>query len=197
VSVKREAGTWYALCSGDHLGLTAFATRSDGTEIATPRQRRSAPRRLRIAQRRVARRQTGGTGRRTAVRLLPQAHAQVQHQRADFHHRVSRALVTRDGLLVVDELKVRGRARSRLARSVHDGGWAAFLAKLDYKVEGAGRRVVRVHPAGTTQRWSACGDHVPKTLRQRWHACPTCELSLARAENAARAILRLGPIRVS
>jgi putative transposase len=207
VSVKREAGRWYVLFSceveptllppselavGIDVGLTAFATLSDGSEIANPRRSQASRRRLRIAQRRVARRKQGGNGRRKAVRLLQKVHARVQHQRADFHHKASRALVARYGLICVEDLNVRGLAGSMLAGPVHDAGWASFLAKLDYKAEGAGRRVVRVNPAGTTQRCSACGTHVPKTLNQRWHDCHACGLSLSRDENAAREILRLG-----
>jgi putative transposase len=207
VSVKREVGRWYALFScevassplpasdeavGIDVGLSACATLSDGSEIANPRYARQAQARLRPAQRRVARRKQGSNGRRTAVARLQKAHARVEHQRADFHHKTARSIVNRYGLVAVEDLNVKGLAASMLARSVHDAGWTAFLAKLAYKAESAGRRVVRVNPAGTTQRCSACGAHVPKTLTQRRHDCPACGLSLPRDENAAREILRLG-----
>ena len=207
VSVKRESGKWYALFScedapaplppsaatvGIDIGLTTFATLSDGSEIANPRHLRAVYRQLRIAQRRVARRKPGSNGRRKAVRQLQHTHARVQHQRIDFHHKVSRDLVNRFGLLVIEDLNVKGLARAMLAGPVHDAGWASFLAKLDYKAASAGRRVMRVNPAGTTQRCSSCGTHVPKLLSQRWHDCPTCGLSLSRDDNAAREILRLG-----
>lgn len=167
VSVKRESGRWYALFSceveaaplpasdeavGIDLGLTRFTSLSDGTEIANPRHARKAQRRLRVAQRRVARRKKGANGRRNAVRLLQRAHDHIQNQRADFHHKTARILVDRYGLIAVEDLNVSGLAGSMLARSIHDAGWTAFLAKLDYKAEGAGRRVIRVNPAGTTQR---------------------------------------------
>jgi putative transposase len=207
VSVKREAGRWYVLFScevkrsplpasaeavGVDVGLTAFATLSDGTEVDNPRHLRAAQRRLRIAQRRVARRRKGSGGRRAAVGLLQRAHAHVRSQRADFHHKTARALIDRYGLIAVEDLNVRGLAHSMLARSIHDAGWALFLARLDDKAASAGRRVVRVNPDGTTQRCSRCGEHVPKTLTQRWHDCPVCGLSLSRDQNAAREILRLG-----
>jgi transposase len=91
------------------------------------------------------------------------------------------------------EMRVDMIALEMMPEHVHlDAGWASFLAKLDYKAESAGRRVLRVNPAGTTQRCSACSTYVPKTLTQRWHDCPACGLSLSRDENAAREILRLG-----
>lgn len=207
VSVKREAGKWYALFSceiepsplpasddavGIDVGLTAFATLSDGSEIANPRYARKAQAAVRRAQRKVARRKKHGNSRRKAVVLLQKAHAHVVNQRNDFHHKAARALVGRFGLIAVEDLNIKGLAGSMLARSVHDAGWGMFLQRLDDKAESAGRQIVRVNPNGTTQRCSGCQTTVPKTLRQRWHDCPACGLSLGRDENAAREILRLG-----
>jgi putative transposase len=85
VSVTHETGNWYALFScevepsplpavveavGIDVGLTTFAVLSDGSEIANPRYARKAQARLRVAQRRVARRKRGGSGRRKAVEDL-------------------------------------------------------------------------------------------------------------------------------
>ena len=207
VSVKREAGRWYALFScevepaalppsdeavGIDLGLTTFAVLSDGSEIANPRYARKAAAAVRRAQRKVARRKRRSNGRRKAVVLLQKAHAHVVHQRNDFHHKAARALVDRFGLIVVEALNVKSLAGSMLARSVHDAAWGMFLDRLDEKAESAARQVVRVNPNGTTQRCSGCQTMVPKTLSLRWHDCPACGLSLSRDENAAREILRLG-----
>ena len=207
VSVKREAGHWYALFScevepsplpasaeavGIDVGLTTFAVLSDGSEIANPRYARKAAATVRRAQRKVARRKKRGNGRRKAVVLLQKAHAHVAAQRNDFHHKAARALVDRFGLIAVEALNIKGLASSMLARSVHDAGWGMFLARIDEKAESAARVVVRVNPNGTTQRCSGCQTTVPKTLSQRWHDCPACGLSLGRDDNAAREILRLG-----
>ena len=207
VSVKREAGTWYALFScevdavplpasdetvGIDVGLTTFAVLSDGSEITNPRYARKAAAAVRRAQRKVARRTRRSNGRRKAVALLQKAHAHVANQRSDFHHKAARALVDRFGLIAVEDLNVKGLAGSMLARSVHDAGWGMFLQRLDDKAESAGRQIVRVNPNGTTQRCSGCRTTVPKTLSQRWHDCPVCGLSLSRDQNAAREILRLG-----
>jgi len=207
VSIKREAGNWYALFScevepsplpssdeavGIDVGLTTFAVLSDGTEIPNPRYARRAAAAVRRAQRTVARRKRGGTGRRKAVTLLQKAHAHVANQRNDFQHKAARALVDRFGLVAVEDLNLKGLASSMLARSVHDAGWGMFLQRLDDKAESAGRQIVRVNPNGTTQRCSGCQTTVPKALSQRWHDCPVCGLRLGRDENAAREILRLG-----
>jgi putative transposase len=176
---------------GVDVGLTHFATLSDGTAIANPRHARRAEAKMRRAQRRIARRRRGSAGRRDAVRRLQAAHAHVRHQRADMHHKLAHALVARYGLIAVEDLPVKGLAAGRLAKSVHDASWSSFVDKLAYKAEHAGRVLVKVDPRGTSQHCT-CGAHVPKTLSQRWHQCPACGLSAARDQVAAELILWRG-----
>ena len=76
-----------------------------------------------------------------------------------------------------------------LAKSVHDAGWGQFVSILSTKAAEAGRMLVKVNPAGTTQDCSGCGEHVPKTLSERWHSC-ACGLSVGRDLNAALNILK-------
>jgi putative transposase len=206
VTVKREAGKWYACFSvecqakplpesaasvGIDVGLTAFATLSDGTGVENPRHSRGAQAKLRRAQRKVARRKRGGNNRKKAVRELQAAHAHVRNQRADFHHKVSRWLICHFGLIVVEDLNVKGLASGMLAKSVTDAGWSSLIDKLTYKAEEAGRLLIKVDPRGTSQRCT-CGASVPKTLGQRWHECQGCGLSAARDHVSAQEILRRG-----
>ena len=79
----------------------------------------------------------------------------------------------RYGVIAVEDLKVKGLSRGRLARSVQDAGWNCFFAKLCYKAECADRELVRVDPRQTSQS-CLCGCPVPKTLGDRWHECPVC-----------------------
>ena len=79
-----------------------------------------------------------------------------------------------------------------LAKSISDAGWGAFLTILTYKAACAGRRVIAVNPAYTSQWCSGCGELVEKDLSVRVHTCPHCGLVLDRDQNAAINILRLG-----
>ncbi len=90
-------------------------------------------------------------------------------------------------------MRVRTRGRNhRLAKSIADAGWRAFLTILTFKAESAGKRVPAVNPAFTSQACSGCGVIVSKGLSVRWHTCPDCGASLHRDHNAALNILRLG-----
>ena len=95
------------------------------------------------------------------------------------------------GTIAVEDLNLRGLARGMLAKSVTDAGWSAFLHKLSYKAENAGRELWQVDPRGTSQR-CVCGAEVPKRLSQRWHECESCGLSVSRDHASALEILRLG-----
>jgi putative transposase len=206
VTVKREAAKWYAVFSveceakplpvsagvvGMDVGLSAFATLSDGTEIENPRYYREAQAKLRRAQRKVARCKRGSNNRKKAVRELQRAHAHVRNQREDFAHKVSRTLIVLFGLIVIEQLNIKGLAAGMLAKSVNDAGWSSFIAKLVYKAEEAGRVLLKVDPRGTSQR-CICGAPNPKMLSQRWHQCDDCGLSVARDHASALEILRLG-----
>lgn len=203
-TITREAGRWYGCFSlvrdaaplpssdakiGIDVGLTHFATLSDSTGIETPGYYRRAQAKLRVAQRRLSRRTSKhGKRRRKAVLLLQKAHATIAHQRSTFHHKLSRDLVNRYGLIAVENLNIKGLAGGMLAKSVHDAGWSQFLTFLTYKAEDAGRELVKVDPRGTSQICT-CGASVPKRLKDRWHLCHVCGLSLPRDHVSAQVIL--------
>jgi transposase len=90
-------------------------------------------------------------------------------------------------------LKTR-KARARLAKSVHDAGWAAFTRMLEYKSVRYGRvfrKIGRFEP--TSQRCSTCGvTDGPKPLHIRQWTCVACGTVLDRDLNAARNIVALG-----
>jgi putative transposase len=209
VTISREADGWYVGIScadmpveplpltgqatGIDLGLESFATLSDGTMIHNPRCYRRAERRFKTAQRRVARRKRGSNRRRKAVQLLAKAHQTVKRQRQDFQHKAALALLQQYDTIYHEELQVANLLRNHhLAKSIADAGWSGFLSIPNHKAACAGRSVVAVNPAYTSQTCSGCGVMVQKGLSVRWHRCPDCGTSLHRDHNAARNIERLG-----
>jgi putative transposase len=211
VTLSHEADGWYVAVScaavpvhvlpstgqetGIDLGLESFATLADGARIFTPAYYRKAEAYLRRCQRRVARRTKGSHRRHKAVALLAKAHQHIARQRRDFHHKEARKLVQAYDVIYHEDLRVANMVRNHhLAKSIADAGWSVFLTILAFKAASAGKRVVAVNPAFTSQRCSgpACGVIVSKGLSVRWHACPNCGTSLHRDHNAALNILRLG-----
>lgn len=177
---------------GVDLGLLQFAATNDGQLFDNPRPLKAARLKMERAQRRVTRRRKGSKRRRAAVGLLQRKYAHVTNIRRENHILVSKNLVANYDTIFVEDLNMKGLTKSYLAKSIHDAGWSGFLHWLNVKAEEAGRKVVKVNPAGTSQICSGCLSEVRKDLSIRIHNCPTCGLSIDRDVNAACNILRLG-----
>jgi putative transposase len=138
----------------------------------------------------------GSDRRRKAAQLLARAHQQVKRQRQDFHHKTAPAIVSENDTIYDEDVQTATMLKNHhLAKSISDAGWAAFLTILADKAACAGRRVVAVHPAFTSQTCSGCGVLVSKDWSVRWHSCPDCGTSLHRDHNAAKNRERLGQSR--
>jgi putative transposase len=93
----------------------------------------------------------------------------------------------------VEDLCVKGLARTKLAKSVHDAGWSQFVTMLEYKAARHGRgfaKAGRFFPS--SKMCSACGavaDEMPLNVRS-W-TCP-CGTVHDRDVNAAINILAAG-----
>jgi IS605 OrfB family transposase len=113
---------------------------------------------------------------------------------ADWLHKESTRIIRDSQAVYVEDLCVSGLGRTRLAKSVHDAGWSAFTAMLEYKARKHGRtfaRTGRFEP--TSQTCSACGvKDGPKPLSIRAWTCAACGTVHDRDVNAARNIAALG-----
>ncbi|WP_217132269.1 RNA-guided endonuclease TnpB family protein [Streptomyces sp. AC558_RSS880] len=172
---------------GIDLGLTHFAVLSDGTKIDSPRFLRRAEKKLKKAQRELSRKQKGSKNRAKARLKVARAHAKVADARREFHHQLSTKLISESQGIAVEDLSVAGLARTRLAKSVHDAGWSAFLGMLEYKAARYGRTFVRIGRfTPTSQTCSICGaKDGPKPLHVREWTCSACGTVHDRDHNAA------------
>jgi putative transposase len=171
--------------TGIDVGLKEFLTTSDNDVVKIPQYYRKSQKRLRVIQKRVSRRQKGSNRRKKAVKQVALHHKKVADTRKDFHFKTANNLLKKYDVIAVEDLNVKGLARTRLAKSVLDAGWSSFLSILTNKAENAGLLVIQVIASGTSQDCSSCGVKVPKKLHVRWHDCPSCGCSLDRDHNAA------------
>jgi putative transposase len=123
---------------GIDLGLTHFAVLSDGRVINSPRFLRRAEKKLKKAQRDLSRKQKGSKNREKARLKVARAHAKVADARREFHHQFSTKLIRENQAIGVEDLAVRGLARTRLAKSVHDAGWAHSCTCWSTRRSGTG-----------------------------------------------------------
>lgn len=198
--IKRECGKWFVIFTvetekeplpktgqsiGLDVGISAFATLSDGTQIDNFKYYEQSQKKLRVAQRRVARRKKGGNRRRKAVLQLKKIHQRIRNQRNDFQHKVCNYLVKNFDVIAIEKLNTLGLSKGILAKQMHDVAIGNFFQKLKNKAVEAGREVIEVNPAYTSQDCSACGERVKKDLSVRIHHCLNCGLVLDRDQNAA------------
>jgi putative transposase len=205
-TVKHQVDGWYVIFAveenqsrflpklgnsvGIDVGIESFATLSTGEQIENPRFLRQTERELKTAQRRVSRRTNKKSSRRRrAVKSLAKKHQKVARQRLDFFHKVSLNILREFDDIAIEDLNIKRMVKNhRLGKSISDAAWGTFASVLEDKAESAGRRVVRVPAAYTSQECSQCGQHLRKSLAVREHKCG-CGFVTHRDHNAALNIL--------
>jgi putative transposase len=205
---RTTTGKWFAflVCDGDthplkksaesvgiDAGLHSFAYLSNGESIAAPKFFRRGEKVLERAQQKLAPTARGSKERRRRRRVIAQVYERIANRRRNFARQLSRRIVNRFGLIAVEDLDVKQMVLDkRLSKSISDAAWSQFFQQLVYKAEDAGRTVVKVNPAYTSQTCSSCGHRQKLALADRTYVCECCGLKLNRDHNAAINILRLG-----
>ena len=208
--IERKAGRWFisiqcdlgpaptklavvdeAKTTGIDLGLTTFATLSNGEEIGNPRFYRTSEKQLAERQRKLSRKQRGSKSRQRAKLLDAKMYAHISNQRLDFARKLAKNLFSRFDFVGFEELNIRKMVKTpSFSKSINDVAWGIFLRCLTCKAEEAGKWAVGVNPSGTSQDCSRCNEKVPKELSVRTHDCPKCGLVLGRDHNAAQNVLQ-------
>lgn len=186
VTIKRErTGKWYATFScnvppkqlpsiptqtGLDLGITSFATTSEGQHIENPRFFKHEQKALARQQKKFSKSEKGSRLRKKLGKRVCKIHERVKDRRSNFTHQTSRKLVNEFGTIFVEDLNIRSMLEESghrcLHKSISDAAWSAFLCQLACKAEWAGRRVIKVNPAYTSRTClrGSCSEHDP--LRQ-------------------------------
>jgi putative transposase len=142
----------------------------------------------------LSRKAKGSKNRAKARIKVARQHARVADRRRDWHHKASTQIIRDNQAVYVEDLAVAALARTRLAKSVHDAGWTAFVNMLEYKAVKHGRyfaKIGRFEP--TSQVCSVCGiKNGPKPLHVREWTCQGCGTVHDRDQNAAHNTLAAG-----
>ena len=179
---------------GVDVGIRHLAVLSTGRVIPNPKALERSLRKVRRLNRQLHRRRPGSVRRCQTRRRLARVHASAANLRRDALHKLTTALATENGTLVVEQLNVAGMVRNRhLARALSDSGLAELRRQLSYKTVWYGSQLIvadRFYPSSKT--CSACGWVKAKlTLAERTFACESCGLRMDRDLNAARNLAKL------
>lgn len=206
IRIRRQAGEWYACFAcevhehplpstgktvGIDVGIHHLLATSENDVVENPRWYRSEQRKLRVIQRRVARRKEGGTNRRKSVLDLQRQHFHIANRRKDFLDKLVCHFTTQYDAIALEDLQIHGMVRNHhLSKSILDAGWGYLKQRLIDKAVEAGRQVLLVDPAYTSKTCCSCGALFPELLLvDRWVDC-VCGLTMDRDVNAACNILK-------
>ena len=171
---------------GVDLGLKDFAVLSSGERIPAPQFARQAERKMRRAQRQLSRLDHASRRRLRTKRKVALLHRHIANQRNDFLHKLTTRLVREHDGICIEDLSVKGLAKTKLARGILDAGPGEFRRQLEYKTVWNRRHLAvidRWYPSSKTCH--ACGAvNDALTLADRSWTC-VCGLHHDRDLNAA------------
>lgn len=179
---------------GIDLGITTFATTSNGDKIKSPDLKKEYQK-LKKLQRKLSKKQKGSKNRNKARLKVARQYERITSIRRNFHHQVSRKLVNENQVIVLEDLKIKNMVKNhKLSRAISEQGWYQFRSFLEYKCDWYGRELIIINQwYPSSKNCSSCGSiqtKMPLSVRE-W-TCPDCGSVHDRDINAAKNILAVG-----
>jgi putative transposase len=189
VTVSATGGKWYASIQtqqevpdpvptatsavGADVGITRFATLSDGGHIEPLNPLKRLMLALAKAQRKMARKVKFSQNWKKAKARVTRLHSAIANARRDFLHKTTSTLCKNQALVAIEDLQIKNmsasakgttaepgknvRQKAGLNRSILDQGWGEFRRQLEYKLAWAGGWVIAVPPQNTSRTCPCCG----------------------------------------
>jgi putative transposase len=207
ITVSCVAGKWYASIQtereveqpvhpatrivGIDLGITRFATLSDGSPIEPLNGFKKHEVRLARCQRAMSGKTKYSRNWIKAKARVQKIHTRIGNVRRDFLHKLTTTISQNHAIVCIEDLQVLNmsrsaagsvekpgrsvRAKSGLNKSLLDQGWGEFRRQLEYKQGWLGGDVLAVPPHNTSRTCPVCG-HVSADNRQTQarFACVEC-----------------------
>ncbi len=192
---------------GVDLGVKTLATLSTGAVIESPKPLNRYTRKMSRLQREMSRRHRGSGRHKRTCRKVARVHQQVANARKDATHKLTTALTSTYGTVVIEDLNVVGmtakpkpvqrpdgsyaqngrRRKAGLNRAIADASFGEIRRQIEYKAKWRGGQVIvvdRFYPSSKT--CSSCGAAKAKlSLAERTYSCDACGLVIDRDLNAA------------
>ena len=175
---------------GIDLGLEHFATVTNdfgSQKVEHPKYLRREEERLKKLQKSFSKKQKGSENSEKARLRLARRHAYITNARNDFLHKLSKAIIDENQVVVVEDINVKGLLKTRLAKSIADSGWSKLLTYLKYKAEWYGRTLIQVDRFFPSSKLChRCGHkNEDLALNDRTWCCPACGETHDRDVNAS------------
>jgi putative transposase len=188
ITLSASGGKWYASIQtvreveqpvasgagavGIDLGITRFATLSDGSFVAPLNSCKKHEAQLRRSQRALSRKTQFSQNWRKAKGRVQRIHTRIGNTRRDFLHKATTLISKNHAMVCIEDLRVRNmsrsaksnaeqagknvRAKSGLNKSILDHGWFEFRRQLQYKLDWTGGILLAVPPHNTSRTCPDC-----------------------------------------
>lgn len=181
---------------GIDLGISHFATISNGEKIDNPRLLKIKLDRIMRESRKLSRKQKESKNRDKQKIKLAKLHEKVTNSRKDFHHKLSYKL-THDkqvDTIVMETLSIQNMMKNKkLSRHIGDCAWFQFQTFLKYKCDWYGKNFIQIGRFEPSSKLCSCGvvNH-QLTLKDREWTCQSCGLTHDRDILASNNIKHIG-----
>ena len=196
ITVRQSCGKWFVSIQtereveqplpqggavGIDMGITRFATISDGTFYVPLNSFKRHERALRRAQQAMSRKTKFSNNWKKVKARIQKIHSRIGNARRDYLHKATTTISQNHAMVCIEDLQVRNmsksaagssakpgrnvRAKSGLNKAILDQGWFEFRRQLDYKLAWKGGWLVAVPPQNTSRTCPCCG-HVSADNRQ-------------------------------
>lgn len=229
VTVSQSGGKWFVSIQtqrevgqpvphgnavGIDMGITRFATFSDGSFLEPLNSFKRHEDTLRKAQQAMSRKTKFSRNWKKAKTRIQRIHARIGNTRRDYLHKASTTISKNHAMVCVEDLQVRNMSKSAtgtaeapgrnvsakagLNKAILDQGWFEFRRQLDYKIQWQGGWLIAVPPRNTSQTCPDCG-HISGANRrtQALFKCVTCGYENNADHVGAINVLRAGHARLA
>jgi putative transposase len=158
---------------GIDLGISNFATYSDGTKIQSPNFLKKQLKKLKYQQRFLKNKVKGSNNSKKQYYRIAKIHQKIRLQRSDFLHKLSNQVTNEYDVICVESLKIKELLmKKQLSRSIADQGWGIFINQLQYKAEQKGKHLTKIGTyQPSTKTCSCCGSIRQMKLSDRVYVC--------------------------
>ena len=182
---------------GIDTGLKHYVVASDGLTDEPTHEAKKEKRKLKLLQRRLAKKEYGSRQFRILKQRIARLHEHVANLRTDHIHKLTHYLAYENQAttICVEDLNVKGMTRNKhLAYNLTDAAIGEFYRQLEYKCRFVGKNYIKIDRfAPSSKRCSHCG-YIYRGLKlsEREWTCPECGTHHDRDLNAAINIKHFG-----
>lgn len=178
---------------GIDLGLTHFATLSNGEKIANPKFLKENLQRIKVLQRRLSKKQKGSNRYKLYQHKINILYEKIKNQRMDFLHKLSNQITNDYDTICIENLNIKGMMKNHsLAGAIADVSWYEFIRQLTYKSRWKGKNILIIGQFEPSSKLCTCGV-INKNLKlsDREWKCSSCGVHHDRDILAANNIKRI------